>query len=52
MRRLWPGRIVSAVVVLFLLVDAVMKVLRASVAVEGSVQLGYPESVVFGARQN
>ena len=32
----------------FLLVDGVMKVMKAPVAVKGSIQLGYPESVVFG----
>ena len=46
--RLWAGRIVSALVVLFLLVDGVMKVMKARVAVDGSMQLGYPESVVAG----
>jgi hypothetical protein len=46
--RLWAGRIVSALVVVFLLVDGVMKVMKARVAVEGSMQLGYPESVVAG----
>jgi hypothetical protein len=31
-----------------LLVDGVMKVMKAPVAVEGTVRLGYPESVVVG----
>ena len=47
-KRLWAGRIVSALTVVFLLVDGVMKVMKAPVAVQGSIQLGYPESVVFG----
>ena len=47
-KGLWGGRIISALVVAFLLLDAVMKVMQARVAVEGSAQLGYPESVVFG----
>ena len=46
--NLWAGRIVSALAVAFLLVDAVMKIVKAQVAVEGSVQLGYPESTVVG----
>jgi hypothetical protein len=46
-RSLWAGRIVSGLPVVFLLVDAAMKVMKASVAVQGSIQLGYPESVVF-----
>jgi len=32
----------------FLLVDGIMKMMKAPVAVEGSMQLGYPESVVVG----
>ena len=47
-KRLWIGRILSGLMIAFLLVDAVMKVMKARVAVDGSVQLGYPESVVFG----
>ena len=45
-KKLWTGRIVSGIAGLFLLVDAGMKVMKARVSVEGSVQLGYPESVV------
>ena len=48
MHRLWAGRIVSALTVVFLLVDGIMKMMKAPVAVEGSMQLGYPESVVVG----
>jgi hypothetical protein len=47
-KRLWAGRIVSALAIAFLLLDSVMKVLRAQVAVEGTVQLGYPGSLVVG----
>ncbi len=47
-RKLWAGRVLSGLSVLFLLVDSVMKIMRAQVSVEGSVQLGYPESTVFG----
>jgi hypothetical protein len=46
--QLWAGRIMFVVAVLFLLVDSVMKVLRLAPAIEGTVQLGYPESAVFG----
>jgi hypothetical protein len=46
--RLWTGRILSAIPVVFLLIDAAMKLMRARVSVEASVQLGYPENVVFG----
>jgi hypothetical protein len=47
-KRLWTGRVVSGLTVLFLLVDGIMKVMKAPVAVQGSIQLGYPESVVAG----
>jgi hypothetical protein len=47
-KRLWTGRIISGLVALFLLVDSVMKVMKAPVAVQGNIQLGYPESTVFG----
>ena len=46
-KSLWIGRILSGLMIAFLLVDGVMKVMKARVAVEGSIQLGYPESVVF-----
>jgi hypothetical protein len=44
----WTGRAVSALVVAFLLFDAGIKVMMLEPAVEGSVQLGYPEGTVFG----
>jgi hypothetical protein len=47
-KGLWIGRILSGLMIAFLLADGVMKVMKARVAVEGSIQLGYPESVVFG----
>ena len=43
---LWAGRILSALPVLFLLLDGVMKVLKPAFVVEATVQLGYPESVI------
>ncbi|HXI56336.1 MAG TPA: DoxX family protein [Polyangia bacterium] len=47
-RRLWTGRVLSGLVVLFLLFDCIIKLLRVPAAVEGTVQLGYPPSVLFG----
>ena len=47
-KGLWTGRIVSGLAVVFLLLDAVMKVIQAKVAVEGTIQLGYPESLLAG----
>src|SRR5262245_9531992 len=46
--RLWTGRIMSALPALFILVDAVGKLVKPAPVVEGTVQLGYPESVLLG----
>ena len=43
---LWAGRILSALPVLFLLLDGVMKLVKPAFVVEATVQLGYPESVI------
>jgi hypothetical protein len=47
-KRQWAGRIVSGLVILFLLMDAGMKIMKAAAAVQGTVRVGYPESVVVG----
>ncbi len=44
--QLWAGRIVSALPILFLLMDGVMKLAKPSFVVEATVQLGYRESVI------
>src|SRR3954451_18233663 len=44
---LWAGRIISALAVLFLIFDSVIKVLKLAPAVEATTQLGYPESLVI-----
>jgi hypothetical protein len=44
--RLWAGRILSGIAVLFLTVDGMMKVLRLAPALQGTVELGYPGSAV------
>jgi hypothetical protein len=46
-KALWAGRILSGLAVLFLLFDASVKVLQLPMAMEGTRQLGYPESVVL-----
>ena len=46
--RLWTGRIMSALAILFLLFDTVGKLLRLAPFVEGTTQLGYPASAVLG----
>ena len=45
---LWTGRIISALPVLFLLMDGVMNLFKPRVVVDATVQLGYPESVILG----
>jgi len=45
--QLWAGRVMSALAVLFLFVDAIGKLLRVGPVVEGTVKLGYQENVVF-----
>jgi DoxX-like family len=47
-RRVWIGRIVSALPALFLLVDASMKLLKPAFVVEATTQLGYSEGVIVG----
>ena len=47
-KMLWIGRTISALPALFLLMDGVMKLFKPAVVVEATVQLGYPERVIFG----
>jgi DoxX-like family len=47
-KKLWAARLMSGLAVLFLLLDGAMKVMKAAVVVEGSLQLGYPESTIVG----
>ena len=44
---LWAGRIMSALPVLFLLVDGVMKLVKPEVVVKTTVELGYAEAVIL-----
>lgn len=44
---LWTGRIMSGLATLFLLMDSVGKFVKPPPVVEGTVQLGYPESVIL-----
>jgi hypothetical protein len=47
-KTLWAGRITSALAVLFLLFDGVIKVIQHPEAVRPTTQLGYPASLVVG----
>jgi hypothetical protein len=46
--RRWTGLVLSTLAILFLLFDGVIKVLKLPIAVESTVQLGYPEHVIAG----
>ena len=43
---LWTGRIISALIVLFMLVDGGAKVIKFKPYVDGTVRAGYPASLV------
>ena len=47
-KRVWTGRIISALVVLFLLFDGVTKVMKEAHVLAASAQLGFPERTVVG----
>lgn len=46
-RALWAGRILSGIAIAFLSVDTLGKLLQVGPVIEGTIQLGYPESVVL-----
>ena len=46
-KGLWAGRIITGFVALFLFFDAIVKVLKLPMAVDPTVQLGYPAGLVF-----
>jgi hypothetical protein len=45
---LWTGRVLSALVALFLVFDGAMKLVQPVPVVKATVGLGYPESVLTG----
>ena len=45
-KALWAGRIVSALPVLFLLMDGVMKLFKPAFVVEATLKLGYAETTI------
>lgn len=45
---LWVGRVISAIVALFLLMAAIMDILKPPFVMEGMVKYGYPEGSVVG----
>ena len=45
-KKLWSGRIISILVILFLLFDGITKLLKIDEVVKATVQLGYPENII------
>jgi len=45
-KTLWIGRIVSGLLILFLLFDGAMKLVKPAVVVEATVRLGYSETTI------
>lgn len=46
--RLWAGRIIGGLPALFLLMDAIMKLVKPPFVVAETVRIGYPESSIVG----
>jgi hypothetical protein len=46
-KALWAGRIISALPILFLLIDGIMKLFKPALVVEATVKLGYPETIII-----
>ncbi len=45
---MWIGRVITFLIISFLLVDSIMKVVKAAQSVEGTTELGWPEGSVQG----
>ena len=46
-KRSWAGIVISAIPTLFLLMDALGKLVKPEPVVSGTVELGYPETVIL-----
>jgi hypothetical protein len=46
-KAVWIGRVLSGLAVLFLAFDAGFKLLQSPMAIEGTVELGYPASAIL-----
>jgi DoxX-like family len=44
---LWIGRLISALVVAFMIFDGAMKIVKTQQVIEASVRLGFPESRII-----
>ena len=47
-KMLWIGRIISGLIVAFMLFDAVFKLIKPQPVIEGTVKLGIPEGTITG----
>jgi hypothetical protein len=45
-KRLWIGRVMSALPALFLFVDGAMKLVKPEIVIKATMELGYAESVI------
>lgn len=46
--KIWTGRVISGMCILFFLFDAIMKIIKEIHAIEGSLKLGLPEHSIQG----
>ena len=44
--QLWTGRVISTLMILFMLMDAVMKFVKPKPVIDGTVHFGYQESAI------
>ncbi|HEY3826066.1 MAG TPA: DoxX family protein [Bryobacteraceae bacterium] len=47
-KQVWTGRIISGLMVLFMLMDGIMKLFKPAAVLEANARLGYPESTLVG----
>lgn len=46
MKKIWTGRVLSALIVLFMTMDGVMKLFKPVPVLKASAELGWPESII------
>jgi hypothetical protein len=47
-KTIWTGRVLSILVILFMLMDVTMKLLKPASVMQGTVELGFPPSTLKG----
>jgi hypothetical protein len=45
-KKVWAGRVISGLPILFLLIDGIMKLIKPPIVVTATVELGYRETVI------